>query len=335
MKKLLPVLLLGLLACGGMPALQPTPTAVPTALPTPTAGPLVALPSAAPGTAQNPLVLSLAPAPRLDENALNASKVLIGMLEKSTGYRFETIAPASEPDLIARFKAGVAQIGVLSPFGYLQVSQEGSASAAFARQQDGSAFYGAEFIVRVDAGYTPYFDPIKKANSIDFTPALAQLAGKKPCWSDPYSPSSYVVPLGLLKEAGVETDDPAFVTGQPTVVRAVYAGGICDFGAVYVDARAYPGLQDQYPDVMKKVIILWQIPPFIPHEVLVFGAGLSDDMRRALTRAFVDAMTTPDGNSAMQTLYGINAMQVAQDGDYQQFRKVVKDSGIPLGSLLK
>jgi hypothetical protein len=63
--------------------------------------------------------------------------------------------------------------------------------------------------------------------------------------------------------------------------------------------------------------------------------ALNNDMRRALTRAFVDAMDTPDGNSAMQTLYGIAAMQVAQDGQYQDFRKVAKASGLDLKNLVK
>ena len=54
-----------------------------------------------------------------------------------------------------------------------------------------------------------------------------------------------------------------------------------------------------------------------------------------LIRSFVDAMDTPDGSSAMQTLYGIDAMQVVQDGQYQDFRKAVKASGLDLSSLVK
>ena len=99
---------------------------------------------------------------------------------------------------------------------------------------------------RSDAGFLPYFDSVKNENTADASTALAQFQNKKPCWADPLSPSGYVVPLGFLNEAGVQTDDPAFVAGQPTVVRAVYAQGICDFGATYIDARTYPGLQDAF-----------------------------------------------------------------------------------------
>ncbi|MGA7194517.1 MAG: PhnD/SsuA/transferrin family substrate-binding protein [Anaerolineales bacterium] len=335
MKRLLLLLLLGISGCGLMPhphqTASPTPP-VATVTPTVTLAPI---PTAALGDVKNPLILSLAPAPRLDPNAFNASQVLIAHLEKSTGYQFITIAPTSETELIQRFQNGDAHIGMLSPFGYLLASQNGSVDAIFARQQDGSAFYGAQFIVRSDAGFLPYFDTVKNENTADVSTALVQFQNKKPCWADLLSPSGYVVPLGFLAEAGIQTDDPAFVAGQPTVVRAVYAQGVCDFGATYIDARTYPGLEDAFPDVLTKVIVVWRIPNIIPYETLVFSSNMDNDMSRVLTRAFVDAMDTPDGSSAMQTLYGIDAMQVAQDGQYQDFRKAVKSSGLDLSSLVK
>ncbi len=62
---------------------------------------------------------------------------------------------------------------------------------------------------------------------------------------------------------------------------------------------------------------------------------MTEDMRRALLRAFVDLLTTTDGKSAMQTLYGIDAMQVTQDSQYEDFRRAVKASGLDLSTLVK
>jgi ABC-type phosphate/phosphonate transport system substrate-binding protein len=256
-------------------------------------------------------------------------------LEKSTGYKIVSVIPPSEMELIQAFGTKNAHIGVLTPFAYLLASEQGIAESAFARKQGDAVFYGAEFIARNDAGFTRYYDPIKAANMVDAPAALAQFRDKKPCWTDQYSASGYVVPLGFLADAGIPTREAAFVAGHPTVVRAVYAGGICDFGATYVDARTYPGLEDQYPDLLKKVDVIWQIPAIIPYDSLCFARGLNEDIRRALTRAFVDLMTTPDGKSAMQTLYGFSAMQVIQDGQYDAFRKAVKASGLDLSSLIK
>ena len=58
-----------------------------------------------------------------------------------------------------------------------------------------------------------------------------------------------MVPLGLLNDAHIEIRPPAFLAGHVAVVRAIEAAGICDFGATYIDARTYPGLEDQYPDL--------------------------------------------------------------------------------------
>jgi len=331
MKKLLPLLLLGLLACGLLPTPQPAPA--PTA--STTLAPTASAPDAALGSAKNPLILALAPSARPTVDVIHAGNVLKSQLEKSTGYKMIVVAPPSESELVKAFAGGNAHIGVLSPFGYLMANNAGRADAAFARQREGGIFYGAQFIVQSEAGFTSYYDSVKNENTADASVALAQFNNKKPCWADEFSPSGYVMPLGFLREANVKPLEPAFVSGHPTVVRAVYAQGICDFGATYIDARTYPGLENEFPDVMKKVIVVWRVPPIIPFETLVFAQGMSIDMRRALERAFVDAISTPGGKSAMQVLYGFDSMQIARNGQYNEFRKAVKASELNLGDLVK
>jgi phosphonate transport system substrate-binding protein len=307
----------------------PTPVVVPTFTPT------AALPVATLGTDNDPMILALGPSLQPKPEVLDAGKTLTALLEKATGYKFVSVVPPNETELIKAFGMKDANIGVLSPSGYLLASGQGFVEAAFARELDGKSFYGAQFIARSDAGYTSYYDKIKNENSAEAAIALAQFNNKKPCWTDQYSPSGYIVPLGFLGNAGVQTKTPAFLAGHPAVVRAIYAGGICDFGATYIDARAYPGLEDQYPDVMKKVFVVWRIPPIIPYDSMVFMHGLNEDQRRALLRAFVDIMATPDGKAAMQTLYGFDTIQVVQDSQYDDFRKAVKASGLDLSTLLK
>ncbi len=319
MKRLAAVLLLILLGCsgrGGAGAPATTqPPATATAAPTPTA----AVPSGPLGSKDNPLVLALPPSTSPQADVLAAGKTLTSLLEKTTGYKFVSVIPPNEKELIDAFGAGNANIAPLTPFGYLLASKQGWVEAAFAREQDGKAFYGAEFIARADASYQTYFDAVQSQNIREASVALSQFKDKKPCWTDRRSASGYVVPLGILAAAGIQTREPAFLASHPAVVRAVYAGGICDFGAAYVDARAYPSLEDQLPDVMHKVEVIWQIPPIIPYETLVFSQGMPVDMRRVLTRAFVDLTSDPDGSSAMQALYGFSTMQVAQELAIRRF----------------
>ncbi len=334
---ILPLLIPFLVGCSladvGKPA---TPTATVTTVPPTATLPATAyVPAAELGTQKNPLILALPPSATTSTEVINAGNVLVGQLEQRTGYIVVSVLPPSEADLVTGFGNGNAHIGVLSPYAYLLASNAGTAEAAFAREQNGSIFYGSQFIAHADAGFTSYYDATKNGNLADVPTALGQFQAKKPCWTDDKSPSGYVVPVGFLNEAHVTIREPAFLAGHVAVVRAIDAGGICDFGATYIDARLYPGLQDQFPRVMQEVEVVWRIPPIIPYETMVFFRGMDDTMRRALTRAFVDLETTQQGQSAMQILYGFQAMQVAQDSQYDDFRRVVKESGLDLNGLIK
>ncbi len=311
------------------------PTATPTVSLTATLPPTAYAPGSELGSAKNPLILALPPSATTSNEVVNAGNSLVGLLEGRTGYTIVSVLPPSETDLVAGFGNGNAHMGVLSPYGYLLASDAGTAEAAFAREQNGNIFYGSQFITHADAGFTAYYDAAQNGNLADVPTALGQFQDRKPCWTDDKSPSGYVVPLGYLNEAHVLTRDPAFLAGHVAVVRAIEVGGICDFGATYIDARTYPGLQDEFPRILKEVDVVWRIPNIIPYETLVFFRGMDDGMRRALTRAFVELMTTPDGESAMQILYGFQAMQVVQDSQYDDFRKVVKESELDLNELIK
>jgi phosphate/phosphite/phosphonate ABC transporter binding protein len=337
MKILLALLILALSGCNlpadfrSLTGGRATPTVAPTDIPTPTP----AIPQGPLGTRQNPLVLALPPSTTPKPQVIEAGHTLTSLLEKTTGYSFVSVIPPTEAELIRAFAAGNAHIGSLSPFGYLLAADQDSAEAAFGREQDGKIFYGAQFIVRARADTLTYYDPIQDKNLAEADVALAQFNDKKPCWTDEHSPSGYIVPLGILKAAGVATREPAFLASHAAVVRAVYAGGICDFGATYIDARLYPGLEDELPDVVKKVDVVWRIPEIIPFETLVFGRKMPVEVRRVLIRAFVDLTSDNQGAAAMQTLYGFSTVQVTQDSQYAEFRKAVDESGISLTSLVQ
>jgi len=133
----------------------------------------------------------------------------------------------------------------------------------------------------------------------------------------------------------VETRSGAFIEGQPSVVRAVYAANICDFGATFIDARTSPVLEADYPDVMDKVHVIWRSPKIIPYENISISNRLSFEMRRAIQRAFIDLMLTPEGKAAMQTVYGLDELQIVEDTAYDDFVLYVQASGLDLRDLLK
>ena len=123
--------------------------------------------------------------------------------------------------------------------------------------------------------------------------------------------------------------------GHPTVVRSLYATGICDFGATYVDAREFPSLEDEFPDLMEQVIVAWQIPKIIPYDILAFSTNMPEEMRSLFSTQVAAILQTDDGRAAFKTAYDIEELQVVNDGFYAEFRKYLQESAIDLTILVK
>jgi len=337
MKKLFFILSLAILGCSSpVQLILGTPTQIPTAaatpLPAPTQTPIVP-PEL--GTEQNPLILALNPSPRPSADMISAGEVIAAFIESHTGYRLVTVAPPSETALVESLGKGNAHIAALSPFGYLLARQNESVTVIISSLRDGQAFYGTQFIANREGGFTSYYDAERDENTVEAGVALNQFQDKKPCWSDATSPSAYVIPLGLLTQSQVRVSSAAFLEGQLNVVRAVYADDICNFGATFIDARELPSLEADYPDVMDRVVVIWRAPKVIPYENISLSNSLPIEMRRVLQRAFIDLMLTPEGKAAMQTVYGMDEIQIAEDAMYDTFAAYAKASGLELVEVIK
>ena len=335
MKKVLLTLFLAILGCSFPVQLTfGTPTPIPAPTQTPTLTPPTPIPPEL-GTEKNPLILALDPSPQPNAEMIAAGNVIAAFLGARTGYHIVTVAPASENALVDSLNRGNAHIASLSPFAYLLARKSNSVTAILASLRSGQLLYGAQFIANRDSEFTPYFDTARNENTADVPEALKQFKDKKACWSDATSPSGYVVPLGVLNQSQVQISSGAFIGGQPSVVRAVYAHDICDFGATFIDARQLPALESNYADVMDKVVVIWRVPNIIPFENISMANSLPFEMRRVIQRAFIDLMLTPEGKAAIQTAYGIDEFQVAEDAMYTDFALYVDASGLDLATLIK
>lgn len=311
---------------------QATETPTPAATPTDTAPP--PLPTPELGDAENPLILALAPSSNTQAQ-IDAAKVIAAQFTERTGYAVVTVIPDSYTALVDALEKGNAHIVLLDAFSYELAYQKGLVEAAFAVVKDGKATYGSQFIASRKGGFKSYFDPLTQTNTAAAAVALAQFADKKPCWSDEISPSGYVIPFGYLNQNQIQTRPAAFVQGHPTVVRSVYAGGICDFGATYIDARKFPSLEDQYPDLMEQVIVVWQIPEIIPYSVLAFSTNMSPPMRALFTNLVPAIMQTNDGKTAFKTAYAIEELLPVNDAYFAEFHEYVDESRLELSTLVK
>jgi phosphonate transport system substrate-binding protein len=300
--------------------------------PTDTAPP--PLPAPELGRAENPLILALAPASN-SQAQIDAAKVIASQFTERTGYVVVTVIPDSYTALVEALENGNAHIVLLDPYSYQLTYQRDLVRAAYAVLNDGKATYGSQFIALRKDGFTSYFDPITEKNTANASEALAQFSDKKPCWSDETSPSGYVIPLGFLNKNQISTKPAAFVQGQPTVVRSVYAGGICDFGATYIDARKFPSLEDEYPDLLEQVMVVWQIPEIIPYSILAFSTTMPQEMRDQFTDTIPAMLQTESGSAAFKSAFDIDELLPVNDAFYEDFREFVDESLVELAALVK
>ena len=290
------------------------------------------------GLAENPLILTLIPSTAAHTQAqIDAAKVIASQITERTGYTVVTVIPDSYTALVEAIESGNAHIVLLDPYAYELAYQRNAVQAAYAVLKDRVGKYGAQFIAARESGFKSYFNPIIEENfpSADAATALEQLTNKKPCWSDETSPSGYVIPLGYLNRSQVVTRPAAFVEGHPTVVRSLYAGGICDFGATYIDARKFPSLEDEFPDLVEQVIVIWRIPDIIPYDVLAFSKDMPQGMYDQISNTIPAILQTEAGKAAFKTAYDIEELEAVNDGYYDDFRIYLNESRVDLATLVK
>lgn len=314
-------------------------------LETPTATPLPALPPAVEetplrpaaelGLAENPIILALPPSAETKPEQINAAREIAAQFTERTGYVVVVVAPDSYAALVEALELGNVHIALLDPLAYALAYQRDLVRAQYAVTKDDRIAYGVQFLAPRRGGYTSYFNAEIGENTADAFTALAQFAQKKPCWSEETSLSGHLIPLGLLNQAQVQTRSAAFVGGQTTVVRSLYVGGICDFGATYIDARKFPSLEDDMPDLLEQVLVIWRSGEIIPYEVLAFSTKMPQPMRTLFRELIPAIRQTEAGGAAFQAAYGFEEIQAVNDGDFSEFHALMQKSGVDLAALLK
>jgi phosphonate transport system substrate-binding protein len=307
------------------------PTTTPTLMPTP-------LPDIPLGTDANPIILSLLPSSgrEISDSARDVS----AQLSHLTGLVIVPFAPASYAEVVDALGAGRVHVAFLAPFPYLIAHEKGFADAALATTVFGRDLSAAQFLVNrqmvADRTFTVYFDAAAGINLADASTALKQFADKKPCWTDPYSATGYVVPFGILNENGIQTKLGAFVQGHATVIKSLYAdpeGKICQFGAAIADGQVF--VATGYEDAAERVVVVWRTEPVVPFDGVAYASSLPDEMRVSLSAAFLSMIQTEEGSAALRDTFQIDGFKLTDDTFYDPLRLLLKQSGLLLSDLVR
>lgn len=270
------------------------------------------------GSPENPLVFVFTPSGVQEEVVAGMEKVG-ALLEKQTGYTFETKLVNSYNAAVEALCGGQSNISHMGSFPYLIAHEKCGVEPAGVFIRYGIDTYGTQIIARADSGLT----------------SLADLEGLKPCWNDPLSASGYIVPQGLLGEAGVldTLQEPVMVGSHASVVSSLYEGGICDFGATWVDARGT--IEDDHPDVKEVVSVVYTSEDFIPNDMFVFQPDLDETIRQKVLDALVALPETEEGKAAYDQLYQIEGVTPRDDSFFDYFRVILEASGLTIEELFE
>lgn len=289
------------------------------------------------GTAQNPVIMGIVYTN--EETQSPAAQKFVQYLADNTNLVFQLQPYDTDIELLAAMDQGQVSLAWLQPVPYIYASDMGVASVALLSNHYGIFYYGSQFLVNVTDGFDLYYDPKFGRTTDNPAEALFQFSDKTPCMIDQKSLSGYVVPWGLAIDSNIPLEEPIFMKSHESVIRALYAGGICDFGVTYGisgDPRTASAIQRDLPDVMDKVVILWQSDPVIPTLNLSYGTALPREIQDSITTAVLNLMKLADGPEMISTMnnYSIEELSPVGEDAYDNLRYLIQSSGIDLESLL-
>jgi phosphonate transport system substrate-binding protein len=310
-------------------------TPISTLIPTPLS---TLVPGAPLGTKENPIILAVIPSS--GRELPEAARDVAAQLSNLTGLAIVPFAPASYLEVVEALGSGKIHIAWLPPFPYLLAHEKGYADTALASLVLGRDLSAAQFLVNQqmvdDRKFTIYFNSATGENLAEAALALKQFNDKKPCWTDPYSPTGYVVPLGILNENGIQLKTGAFVQGHATVVKSLYQdpeGMICQFGVTVADHQIF--IASGYEDATERVVVVWVTEPIVPFDGVAYSSSLPDEMRLSITSALMVMIQTEEGNAALRDTYQIDGLKLADDTFYDALRHMLEQSRLELSGLVR
>jgi phosphonate transport system substrate-binding protein len=270
------------------------------------------------GTEENPIVWSFVPSGEMERVASGAQSVA-DLLHDKTGLYFATNVATEYAGVIEALSSDPpeAQMASLATFAYVLAADRGVAEAALVSVRYGSPTYNGQIIVRADSGIS----------------SVSQLKGKTFGRPDPLSTSGWIIPMLTMRAAGVnpETDLREIVDAgsHDSVVAAVYNGDV-DAGASYVDARSR--IEEDYPDVMEKVVVI-ELTADIPNDGVQFSPVVPQEMRERIVSALLEIAGTEEGKDALKTAYQWSGLEEHGDTFYDPFRQVLQAAGMSVAEL--
>ena len=168
--------------------------------------------------------------------------------------------------------------------------------------------------------------------------ALQQFSGTRPCFTNSESIPGFIVPSGLLANTSTPTLDPVFTYNYNAVIRALYIGGICDFGVTYAytgDPLTSSDILSNLPDAQSLINIVWRSDSLIPNLNLSASPNLPVFIRFRIGEAMLNIADSPDGLYLISNAlnYQVEALRSVEDHFYNPLRSAILPLDLDLEAL--
>jgi len=317
--------------CQNTIVLEPTTTfsvaTEPSSLPTSTIQPTVEI-----GLEDSPIVIGYV----VSENQItieNLAESMVDALEDKTAYQIRFEAFENPQEAFDNLRQGEVHFFFIQPLTYLAASERDLVVPLLVSNHFGLYNYGTQFFANKDSGFSSYFDEKTNKSTTTADIALRQFEGMRPCWTEPSSISGTIIPYGILAQNGISFLPPAYLQNPGATIRALYIKGICDFGTTYSysgDPRTSSQVINDLPDVLDRILIVWQSDAIIPSLGLAASVNVPAQMQSDIKNAFLSLITDNNGKSMVSDAlqYDIQGFLSIEDDYYDDLRELVKAANI-------
>jgi len=248
-----------------------------------------------------PEKLTVGVTPYLSQKKLEETFLpILDYLYHKTGIRMDLVIVSDYSKLAERMKTKDIDIGVFSPFAYIEGVKQANVKIFASQLTNGRSSYQGLIIT-------------KKGNRIQ---TLADLENKSFAFVDPKSTSGYIYPRVMLIENG---HNPAtffrntiFAGSHDNALQSVLSGE-CDAGAVF---------EDVIDDVSERELNIIAKTDKIPYDAYTARPGISERVIQRIQKELISLDLNTENQGVRVLTEQINGFIIAGDKDYDSVRKM-------------
>ncbi len=232
-----------------------------------------------------------------------ASRSALEELGRILGKGWLIAVASSYGHLVDALAEGDLDLGWLPPVAYVRAARAGAARPLLTFEREGRRSYSSAIVARTGEIAT-----------------LADLAGKRVAWVDPWSAAGYLVPRCMLRHRGIQPErdfrSQAYVGSYVAVLRSILDGD-ADVGAIFchLDENGEMGGTLFREERRVRPVAVSSEP--IPGDTMCAPASAPIEHARANVRRFLESTASHEARYVLRQVFGTDRFVAANPSRYE------------------